>query len=259
VDAVSLQTAVDMVIERALLEDHGAYVCLTNAHSTVESGRDPDLRTACESAFLSVPDGMPLVWILRRRGQGHVEKVTGIEYMPLVASAGLDLGIRHFFLGGAPGVAEAAAKGLQARVPGTNIVGVYSPPYGPPETWDLGDLRASLRSERPHIMWVGLGAPKQELWMADVAGDLEVPMMIGVGAAFDFLAGTRRPAPRAMSRVGLEWLFRLLSEPKRLWRRYLIGNSMFLWLLTREAVTGSAIPPDSDVGGRDKTKRGVTL
>ena len=95
-----------------------------------------------------------------------------------------------------------------------------------------------LRAVRPHIMWVGLGAPKQELWMASVAGSLDVPIMIGVGAAFDFLAGTKRAAPRVMSRLGLEWLFRLASEPTRLWRRYLVGNSTFLWLLARERLAG---------------------
>ena len=228
VDPVSRRMAVDLVLERAFQEGAGSSVCLTNVHTIVESQENTELRAACGSSFLSVPDGMPLVWILRRRGSRHVQKVTGIEYMPKVAAAGLEPGVRHFFFGGAPGVADAAGRELQARVPGTLVVGAYSPPFGPPEAWDLDELQGLLRSTRPHIMWVGLGAPKQELWMATVAGTLEVPMMIGVGAAFDFLAGTKRAAPRVMSRLGLEWLFRLASEPRRLWRRYLVGNSRFL-------------------------------
>jgi N-acetylglucosaminyldiphosphoundecaprenol N-acetyl-beta-D-mannosaminyltransferase len=239
VDAVDRATAAGLIVERALHGEKGAFVCLTNAHSVVESQRDLLLLEACDSAFLSVPDGMPLVWMLRRRGMGPVEKVTGIEHMPLVAEGGKTSGLRHFFFGGGPGVAEAAARGLQARVPGTEVIGTHTPPYGDPITWDLSDLQAKLAATRPHLMWVGLGAPKQERWMASVAGTLDVPMMVGVGAAFDFLAGTKRTAPRIMSDFGLEWLFRLLSEPRRLGRRYVVGNSKFLWMVAREALRGS--------------------
>ena len=234
VDAVDRATAVEIIVDRALRGDKGAYVCLTNVHTVVEAQKDHDLRDACGSAFLSVPDGAPLVWILRRRGRGPVQKVTGIEHMPLVAESGKASGLRHFFFGGAPGVAEAAARGLEERVPGTLVVGAYAPPFGDPGTWDLSGLEAELAEKKPHIMWVGLGAPKQECWMRSVAGALDVPVMVGVGAAFDFLAGTKRAAPRFMSDAGLEWLFRLMSEPRRLWQRYLVGNSKFLWLLVRK-------------------------
>ncbi len=240
VDAVNRESAVELVVERALQEQCGAYVCLTNVHTTVEAQRSEDVRAASETAFLSVPDGMPLVWVLRRRGHRDTQKVTGIEYMPEVAAAGLRHGIRHFFFGGGAGVAEAAARGLKLRVPETEIVGAYSPPYGPHEEWVLDDLRHQLQERRPHIMWIGLGAPKQEMWMASVAGTLDVPIMVGVGAAFDFLAGTKRAAPRFLSDLGFEWLFRLLTEPRRLWRRYLLGNSEFLWLLSREAMAQRA-------------------
>jgi N-acetylglucosaminyldiphosphoundecaprenol N-acetyl-beta-D-mannosaminyltransferase len=240
VDTVDVASAVRLVLERALTGSHGAFVCLTNAHTTVESQRSKSLRAASEAAFLSVPDGMPLVWLLRRRGYERVQKVTGIEYMPLVAAAGLEHGVRHFFLGGGPGVSDAAAHGLQERVPGTQIAGTYSPPFGPVKGWALDDLHAQLQTSRPHIMWVGLGAPKQELWMASVAKDLSVPVMVGVGAAFDFLAGTKRAAPRVTSAMGLEWLFRFLTEPRRLWRRYLLGNSEFVWLLAKDVLRRDA-------------------
>lgn len=250
VDPVSQRMAVDLILERVFLDGPGSYVCLTNVHTTVESQGNAELRAACGSAFLSVPDGMPLVWILRRRGARHVQKVTGIEFMPQVAAAGLDLGVRHFFFGGAPGVAEAAGRELQARVPGTQVVGAYSPPFGSPHEWNLDELRGLLRVGRPHLMWVGVGAPKQELWMAGVAETLEVPMMVGVGAGFDYLAGTKAAAPRVMSRLGLEWLFRLLAEPRRLWHRYLVGNSTFLWLLARERAVGA--PSRGMIGKTDR-------
>jgi len=248
VDAVSQRDAVNLVLDRAQVREPGAYVCLTNVHTTVESQSDPGLRAAVDSAFLSVPDGMPLVWILRHRGDRRVEKVTGIEYIPRVAAAGRALGLRHFFFGGHPGIAEAAAKELTARVPGTEVVGVCPPPFGPPESWDLAELRSLLQETRPHVMWVGLGAPKQELWMASLAGELDVPIMVGVGAAFDFLAGVKRTAPRVLSRLGLEWLFRLLSEPRRLWRRYIVGNTTFAWLLLRETVRPGGRSRPGDLG-----------
>jgi N-acetylglucosaminyldiphosphoundecaprenol N-acetyl-beta-D-mannosaminyltransferase len=236
VDAVGHDQAVRLVVDRAMSPDPGAYVCLTNVHTTIESQENPEVRQAAESAFLSVPDGMPLVWILRRRGFRHVEKVTGIEYMPRVARAGKDVGLRHYFFGGPEGLAAAAARGLAERVPGIECVGSYSPPFSPWEGWDLAELHEDIRNVKPHIMWVGIGAPRQELWMKTVADRLEVPVLVGVGAAFDFLSGSKKAAPRWLSRIGLEWLFRLLSEPRRLWHRYLVGNSRFAWLLLRDAL-----------------------
>jgi N-acetylglucosaminyldiphosphoundecaprenol N-acetyl-beta-D-mannosaminyltransferase len=239
VDPVSKARAAEAVVGRALAGNAGAYVCLTNVHTTVESRRSPALRAAAEGAFLSVPDGMPLTWILRRRGHEQTEKVTGIEYIPLVAAKGLKVGLRHFFYGGAPGVAVQAGHRLVDLVPGVQVVGAASPPFLESQGgWQIEDLQRELGRTRPHILWVGLGAPKQELWMARVAGTLNVPVMIGVGAAFDYMAGTKSSAPTVLRHIGLEWLFRLAVEPKRLWRRYLIGNSTFLWLLARERVAG---------------------
>lgn len=222
-----------MVVERALDRRTGAYVCLTNVHTTVESQKNASLRTAAQDAYLSVPDGMPLVWILRRRGMRRVGKVTGIEFMPLVAERGLPHGLRHFFYGGGPGLAAKAAEGLMELVPGTEVVGELTPPFADGPDWDLSPLHEALTATKPHVLWVGLGAPKQEIWMHLKAGDLDLPIAVGVGAAFDFLAKTKRPAPRYMSRMGFEWLYRLLSEPQRLWRRYLVGNSTFLYLLVK--------------------------
>ena len=240
VHAVSRPDAIRLVLERVRESSPGAFVCLTNAHTAVESRRSGPLRDAAERAFLSVPDGMPLVWVLRRRGHRTTQKVTGIEFMPAVAAAGIGSGLRHYLYGGAPGVAEAAALSLRTMVPGAQVVGASTPPVSERADWSLDDLRASIAETQPDILWVGLGAPKQEIWMARVAGSLDVPVMVGVGAAFDFLAGTKRAAPRFLSDIGLEWLFRLLSEPRRLARRYVAGNSLFVYFLARDALGGRA-------------------
>jgi N-acetylglucosaminyldiphosphoundecaprenol N-acetyl-beta-D-mannosaminyltransferase len=206
-----------------------------------------------DGCFLSVPDGMPLTWILRRRGHVDTEKVTGIEFIPLVGSTGLDVGLRHFFYGGAPGVAVQAGLRLENLVPAAHVVGAASPPFA--EThggWAVGDLERELRRTRPHVLWVGLGAPKQELWMAHVAGTLSVPVMVGVGAAFDYLAGTKRAAPTFLRHIGLEWAFRLAVEPRRLWRRYVLGNTRFAWMLARDSLFSkpSAVSGETTSGDR---------
>ena len=238
VHPVTKAQAVRAVVDRAIEGGRGAYVCLTNVHTTVESRHLPELRAAAEEAFLSVPDGMPLVWILRRRGHVRTEKVTGIEYIPLVASAGRAAGLRHFFYGGAPGVAKEAARRLERLVPGVHVVGTGSPPFMPLEAWSVEDLQEEFRRTKPDILWVGLGAPKQELWMARMSRALDVPMMIGVGAGIDYLAEAKPAAPTVLRHVGLEWAFRLAVEPRRLWRRYLVGNWTFVWLLARERFAG---------------------
>ncbi len=237
VHPVSKTYAVDAVVQRALARTPGAYVCLMNVHTTVEAQRSPELREAVDKAFLSVPDGMPLAWILRRRGHVRTEKVAGIEYVPLVARSGLEPGLRHFFYGGAPGIADLAGRRLEQLVPGVQVVGTGSPPFTAIEQWPIGDLQRELHRVKPHILWVGLGAPKQELWMRRMAGQLDVPVMIGVGAVFDYLAGTKPAAPAILRNVGLEWLFRLSVEPRRLWRRYLLGNSTFTYLLLRDLLS----------------------
>jgi N-acetylglucosaminyldiphosphoundecaprenol N-acetyl-beta-D-mannosaminyltransferase len=249
VDPVTKARAAEAVVERALGGEPVAYVCLTNVHTTVESQRSASLRAAVDGAYLSVPDGMPLAWILRRRGHTETEKVTGIEFIPAVASTGLDRGLRHFFYGGAPGVAVRAGLRLEDLVPGVNIVGAASPPFADAHGgWPVEELERELRRTRPHVLWIGLGAPKQELLMAELAERVDIPVMVGVGAAFDYLAGTKPAAPAVLRHIGLEWLFRLAVEPGRLWRRYLVTNSMFLWLILREWVTRQ--PHDGNDAGR---------
>jgi N-acetylglucosaminyldiphosphoundecaprenol N-acetyl-beta-D-mannosaminyltransferase len=261
VHPVSKEWAVEAVVDRALGPETGAYVCLTNVHTTVESRNSAELRDAVDQAFLSVPDGMPLAWILKNRGYRQTEQVAGIDYVPMVARAGLELGLRHYLYGGSPEVASQAGRRLERLVPGVQIVGSASPPFAPTGRWPVDDLQRELRRTRPHILWVGLGAPKQELWMNRMAGQLDVPVMIGVGAVFDYLAGTKPAAPSIMRRVGLDWLFRLAVEPRRLWRRYLLGNSTFTFLLVRDvlarrwAAMASRAQGESDRSNTDSSAR----
>lgn len=196
------------------------YVCVTPAHSIMACYHDPDLRPIFNHSGLTTPDGMSLVWLLRLKGHRHVRRVYGPDLMHALFERSLEEGYRHFFYGGAPGVADTLRGKMEEQYPGLQIVGTYCPPFRPltPEE-DLQAIQI-IKASKPDILWVGVSSPKQEIWMAEHVGRLDVPALIGVGAAFDFLSGNKKQAPLWMQRSGLEWLFRLLSEPRRLWRRY---------------------------------------
>jgi N-acetylglucosaminyldiphosphoundecaprenol N-acetyl-beta-D-mannosaminyltransferase len=202
----------------AIHESH--YVTVTPAHAVMDAYHDSRLRRIFNQSGMTTPDGMAIVWILRLRGHRHVSRVYGPELMLEVCRTGVASGYRHFLYGGGGGVASALAEKLQARLPGLHIAGTYTPPFRDlTEDEDQGVVE-SINAARPDIVWVGLSTPKQERWMAAHLGRINAPVLMGVGAAFDFLSGTKHQAPRWMQRGGLEWLFRLASEPRRLWRRY---------------------------------------
>jgi N-acetylglucosaminyldiphosphoundecaprenol N-acetyl-beta-D-mannosaminyltransferase len=207
------------------------YVCVTGVHGVMESQRDDSLRQIHNSAGLVTPDGMPLVWLLRLQGFRHIERVYGPDLMLALCESSVARGYRHFLYGGADGIPERLAVTLQRRYPGLQILGTYSPPFRPLTAEEDENVVRMINQTNPDIVWVGLSTPKQERWMADHVGRLTAPALIGVGAAFDFHAGLKRQAPRWMQRSGLEWLFRLLTEPRRLWRRYLVNNTMFVILV----------------------------
>ena len=199
------------------------YICLGTAHGLTLARRDPALRRAFNDAWLTTPDGMPLVWL----GPPGVERVYGPDLMLAVCDAGRATGLRHYFFGGGPGVAEELKQKLTARFPGLEVVGTFTPPFRPLDPAELAALHADVARTRPDIIWVGLGTPKQELFMAANAATLDAGVLIGVGAAFDFHSGRVRQAPRWIQRSGLEWLFRLGTEPRRLGPRYLTTNPLF--------------------------------
>ncbi len=164
---------------------------------------------------------MPIVWLLRARGFQHVERVYGPDLMQAVCANGLERGYRHYFYGGAEGIPERLAQRLQEQFPGLCVAGTYSPPFRALTPEEDQAVIRRIQAARPDIVWVGISSPKQEAWMYNHVERLGVPALIGVGAAFDFLSGAKRQAPRWIQRSGFEWLFRLACEPRRLWKRYL--------------------------------------
>ncbi len=215
------------------------YVCVTGVHGVMESQRDEDLRGIHERAGMVTPDGMPLVWLAHLDGWRHVERVYGPDLMLACCERSRATGARHYFFGGAEGIADRLAARLAARFPGLAVAGTFCPPFRPLTPDEDERLVDTINAANADIVWVGLSTPKQERWMAAHVGRLQAPVLIGVGAAFDFHAGVKRQAPRWMQQRGLEWCFRLASEPRRLWRRYLINNPAFVWSVTRSRLRGA--------------------
>jgi N-acetylglucosaminyldiphosphoundecaprenol N-acetyl-beta-D-mannosaminyltransferase len=219
VSAINLDDAV-ATIERWIGENSRKYVCITGAHGVMESRRDSRLGRVFANAGLVTPDGMPLVWIARILGKNRTRRVYGPDLMRLLTARSRLRGYRQFYYGGGEGVADKLREVLARQYCNLECVGAICPPFRDLSAEEDESIVKAINAARPDIVWVGLSTPKQELWMATHVGRVEAPVMIGVGAAFDFLAGVKRQAPRWMQRSGLEWLFRLSSEPRRLWRRY---------------------------------------
>jgi N-acetylglucosaminyldiphosphoundecaprenol N-acetyl-beta-D-mannosaminyltransferase len=204
----------------------GHFIAVTGMHGVVEAQHEPSLKQILNSADLVVPDGMPLVWLARWRGYALKRRVYGPELMETFCRE-TGSRYRHFLYGGAPGVPELLAK-ILADQQGVRVVGTYSPPFRlltPAESEEVAEM---INGTNPDVLWVGLSTPKQERWMYERRNTLRVPVMLGVGAAFDLNTGRVRQAPRWIREHGLEWLFRLLMEPRRLWKRYLLYGSQFI-------------------------------
>lgn len=206
------------------------YVNVCNAAVVLQAYDDPGLAEIINAAGLATPDGMPLVWIGRMKGL-RVGRVYGPDLMLALCEAGVTLGWRHYFYGGTPQVLEALTNKLNIRFPDIQIAGGWAPPFRPLTNDEELLVVKRINESRPDIVWVGIGTPKQDFWMARFRPRLEASVMIAIGAAFNFHAGYVRQAPRWMMKCGLEWLFRLIMEPGRLWRRYLIGIPRFIWLV----------------------------
>lgn len=216
--------------------DHGdrQYVCVTGMHGVMESRRDEELRAIHNHSGLTTPDGMPLVWAGRRAGAPRIDRVYGPDLMWAVSARAVQQGWKVHLLGGRPGVADACAAALVRRFPSLQITGTTCPPFRTLSDEEEDRLVDELNDSGADIIWVALGTPKQERWMADHRSRLSAAVLVGVGAAFDMLAGTAAQAPRWIQRSGLEWAFRLAHEPRRLWRRYLVNIPLFAAGLLRE-------------------------
>jgi N-acetylglucosaminyldiphosphoundecaprenol N-acetyl-beta-D-mannosaminyltransferase len=233
VTAQTFEEAIGRIVAAAVDgQPFRAHFC--TVHSLVEATSNRALAGAFETASMVCTDGMPLVWLARHRGFVPAERCAGPDVMLAVCDRGRALGLRHFLLGGAPGTAEAVATRLGKRLPGLHVSGMASPPFRPMTDAELDALADQVRASGADVLWIGLGAPKQDLFAADQGERFGPVVLLPVGAAFDFHAGRVRRAPASMRRLGLEWLFRLAIEPGRLWRRYLITNIRFVWLVLKE-------------------------
>ena len=237
ISAITMTQAVDQI--SAWIEIRARqYVCVCTVHTVIECQKSEKMLRAVNSAGLATPDGMPLVWIGNSlTGQKTpVERVYGPDLMLALCQLSAEIGYSHFFYGGAAGVPEQLADKLKKRFPGLKVAGTYAPPYRSAGVREDAPVIDQINQAAPDIIWVGLGTPKQDLWMALHRDALTAPVLIGVGAAFDFHTGGIPQAPKWMQRAGLEWLFRLWQEPKRLWYRYLVYNPLFILLILAQAL-----------------------
>jgi len=227
ISVLNLESALAAMAE-AIRARRKGYICVTGVHGVMEAQGDESFRGILNKAFLCTPDGMPMVWFGRMRGHSDMRRVYGPDLMLDICAWSESNPCRHFFFGGAPGVAESLAEKLKARFPKLEIAGTFTPPFRPLNAAEENELREKIRAAQADILWVGLSTPKQEKFMAEYLPKLDVTLMVGVGAAFDFLSGRVKQAPRWMQRSGLEWFYRLCSEPRRLAGRYLKNNPVFV-------------------------------
>ncbi len=228
VHALNLRSAV-AVLQAAIETRTKGYVCVTGVHGVSEAQSNPSFRAILNHALLNTPDGMPMIWVGRGAGFRDMDRVYGPDLLLEVCQTSESTGWKHFFYGGGPGTAESLAAVLIAKYPKLQVVGTHTPPFRPLTPAELADLQAQVAAARPDIIWVGLSTPKQENVMSSTLDVLDDPVMSGIGAAFYLISGKVRQCPRWIQRTGFEWLYRLIQEPRRLWKRYLKNNPLFVW------------------------------
>lgn len=206
----------------------GTYICVSNVHTTVMSYEDAAYRAVQNNALMAIPDGGPLSSVGRKRGFSQMERTTGPDYLKEILKISAKEGYRHYFYGSTQETLEKLQKTLETEYPGVQVAGMDSPPFRKLTEEEDEAAVEKINESRADFVWVGLGAPKQELWMAEHQGRID-GLMVGVGAAFDYLAGNLERAPQWMQKANLEWLYRLLQEPKRLFQRYFYTNLKFIW------------------------------
>ena len=232
VDYTTFEMATEKIIQLAL-NGSGGYVCVGTVHMVMESFDDPGFRKIVNSADIVTPDGMPLVWGLKLLGIKDAQRVYGPALTPYICEKASKLNVPVGFYGGTKIVLEKMIKNLKSRFPSLNVVYAYSPPFRPLTDEEDKKIIDQINSSGVRILFVGLGCPKQEIWMAEHKDKIKA-VMIGVGAAFDFIAGVKPQAPKWMQNIGLEWLCRLMIEPRRLWKRYLYNNPRFIYHFGRQ-------------------------
>lgn len=235
ISAVTLREAVDH-LETLIEEDQREHVCVCTVNNVMDARSNAIHRHALREASMNTPDGWPLMKLGQRRVHERVGRVRGTDLMLEFHRRAAEEGYRSFLYGGGPDVAEQTAEELEARFGGLEIAGTETPPRLEVDERDQPGKIARINEADPDIVWVGLGCPKQEVWMLNHRSDLEAPVLVGVGAAFDFIAGTKDEAPRWISENGFEWLYRFKQEPRRLWQRVLVQGPKFAGLVAVESI-----------------------
>ncbi len=235
VSATTFGGALD-AFEATIEAEERTYACFCTVNMLMQARQDKGLRTAVDEAGLVVPDGMPLVRMGKKRAQEPVGRVRAADFVDALAKRSQHTGHRHYFYGGAEGVPDAMAEKLQQRYSDLQVAGTYSPPFRPLTKKEDEEVVQRINKTNPDVVWVGLGCPKQEKWMNDHLGRIEAPIMAGVGAAFDFISGNKPDVP-APFKENFEWLWRFMTEPRRLWPRVIKEGPQFLTLLAKEELT----------------------
>jgi len=235
VSVITMKTAVQ-TIQNWVRDQRASYVCVRDVHGLMLAGRDPQIMQIHQAAGMVTPDGMPVVWVLKLRSKLKVGRVCGSDLMDALCDAGQADGLRHYFYGGKAGIPEAMIDNLKSKYPTLSVAGSYSPPFRALTAEEDNRIVDAINESCAQVVWIGLSTPKQEFWMRDHVGRLRGATLIGVGAAFDFHSGAVVRAPKWMQGFGLEWLYRLASEPGRLWRRYLVMAPLFVFGIIREQI-----------------------
>ena len=225
----NLETAVEQIDRWLSVEETGRYVCVTGVHGVMEGLRDPEIRRVHNTADACVPDGMPMTWVGHVRGHHDMDRVYGPDLMLSVLALAAQKGYTSYFYGGNEGIADELKARMTEKFPGLRVVGTYCPPFRTLTEEERAHVITEVNRLAPDLLWVGLSTPKQEIFMEQFHHELNAKVMIGVGAAFDFHTGRVSQAPRWMMRSGLEWFYRLCTEPRRLAPRYLRNNPSFIW------------------------------
>ena len=233
ISVLNLRTAVAAMAD-AIAARRKGYICVTGVHGVMEAQADTGFKDILNRAFLCTPDGMPMVWAGKLNHRREMNRVYGPDLMLEVCAWSESSGARHFFYGGADGVADVLVQKLRARFPKLQVAGTYTPPFRALNAEEERQLQDQIRAAKPDLLWVGLSTPKQERFMAEYLPKLDITLMVGVGAAFDFHSGRVKQAPYWMQRSGLEWFYRLCSEPRRLAKRYLRNNPLFVLKFTSQ-------------------------
>jgi N-acetylglucosaminyldiphosphoundecaprenol N-acetyl-beta-D-mannosaminyltransferase len=241
IDRYSFDEAIDIILKHVLAKGRPEYVVTPNAQHIVDLRKDLEFQLIYQNAFLVVPDGVSVLQAAKFLRCPLNGRVNGTDLFERLCAIAADYHLSVFLMGGRPGAANSAAAILQQRYPGLAIAGTYCPPFGfERDETELERIQDAIRTAAPDILFVGLGAPKQEKWIARNYETLKVPISLGIGVSFELVSGMVQRAPKLMQKTGFEWLFRLIVEPRRLWKRYIVGNTLFVWMVLRQKFLESA-------------------